>query len=211
MKCKKYPIYKNTALNDYLFADYDKDGFKNIDDSQPFNPKKKPRARKKGFHTSMMYDPEVRLSTQLKRIQEFNNENKPFLRAFLRKHKHSYGRVKSVPSTLKKLNDNYLPKIYDTIAASILTKNRAIATQKLKHVKKKYKFNVVKDYYKKPKGGTHHGYHVLLITPSKRQMEVQIKSKKFAKLDIKTHSLYKSGVSLKPYRKYAKNLYSKGY
>ena len=209
---------KNITLKQYLFGDADGDGIKNIDDPYPLNKRRKvaPKInnKPKHYHTSRLSDREVKLSEQLLAIQRENNSKKGMLKKFLKENPGSKGRIKSVPSTLKKLRERYHGEIMDTAGVMVLTKDRASARKQAMRIKKQYKYDPKEtdDYYKNPKGGVYRAYHIGVVSKKKgNRMEVQVKSKKMAKLHMEMHEAYKKNKPLKGFKKRADKLYKQGY
>ena len=94
-----------------MFGDFDRDGIKNIDDLYPFNNKKKnyPNPNKPGqYYIKSRYgNNETLLSDVLKNIYKRNDQNSAKLNSLLHSNPGSFGRTKTVPSTIKKLYDKY--------------------------------------------------------------------------------------------------------
>ena len=155
----------------------------------------------------------MKLSNALRQIERTNNKNVPFLKHFLRENKRSYGRIKTVPSTINKLNKRYSKRIGDKAGVTIIEPTRKAVLRRAKKIQKRYRHNKrdIDNYYKNPKDDVYYGYHVGIKDKEKRRMEVQIKTNKMAELQKKMHSAYKMDRSLKPFREKAKKLYKKGY
>lgn len=203
---------KNITQNEFLFGDFDKDGIKNIDDSQPF---KKTELKDKGldyYKRSKFYSQEVLLSKELRAIQNNNNEYADIINDFRKKYPDVKFRIKSVPSTLKKLRVKYIDDLRDIGGMTILVDTRDQVYTEASKVKKQYKYDAskVKDYYKSPKDGMYYAYHIPLIIDGKT-IELQIKTKKMYDLQMKAHYDYKQGGDLKKYTPLAKELYNQGY
>lgn len=99
---------KSTTLRNFIFGDFDKDGVANIDDPYPFDKDKSkfPNMRKNPrYYYKARYgdDGGIKFSTVLKKIEKHNNLYSSFLRKVLRENPGSYGRIKSVPSTISKM------------------------------------------------------------------------------------------------------------
>jgi (p)ppGpp synthase/HD superfamily hydrolase len=202
---------KNTSQRTFLFGDYDKDRVKNVDDAYPFNPKK---------HDSMdntraqLSNSETPLSMALLSVQRKNNQLRPGLLAFKRKYPGSEGRIKTVSSTLYKLQDRYLMDLGDRGGVRILTSNRKKAYSLQSQIFRKEK--VLKggkdDYYKHPKGGFYYGLHSYLDLGKGKRLELQIKSTRMQRIADSTHPYYKRGLSPpKSLKLYAKKSYKLGF
>jgi len=208
-------VPSSMSYNQYVFGDWDKDKIKNIDDPFPFDPNRSQWAEH-SMH-SEYGSRDVKLSDQLRAIKKFNESNVPFTKRFLKKHPGSYGRVKSVASTVMKLRRAYLPLMGDVTATTIPTENRALAMKERVRVKKQYRTDpkLTDDFYAKPAGGHYYAYHETIIGPKKRLMEVQVKSKKMAALQKEMHSFYKKGDMPPRQKRYfvkeARRLYKEGY
>lgn len=206
-------INKNVSHRKWMFGDFDKDGVANIDDPKPLDPKikkwDKPSPNKTSFG-----DNEVKLSNELKAIERHNNSYAPFLVQFMRNNNVKIGRVKSVPSTIKKLRERHIDKIKDLIGAMMVTKNRKEAFRRSRDIERRYRTDPKEkdDYYRNPLGDVHYGIHQgLLFGKNNKRMELQIKSKPMFEHDKKIHPYYKSNKSLKRFIKKGKELYRKGY
>lgn len=209
---------KRVSNRKYVYGDFDKDGVKNIDDPKPFD-------RRVSHYPSIKKNPtyyhkaryggasNVLLSDELRAIERNNNRNVPIMKTFLRENPKSFGRIKTVPSTMKKLRERHIGKIMDTGGATILTKKRRGANTVAARVKKKYPFDrsQTDDYYKKPKGGVYYAHHVGVMGKRGGRLEVQVKSKKMFELQARMHEAYKRGKSLDAYRDRARRLFLKGY
>ena len=198
----------------FLFGDFDGDGVRNIDDPRPF--KKSTRRIKRNpshYHKARYSGGEIKLSGAIRKVQKTNNKTSPFLKKFLKTHKGSYGRIKTVPSTINKLNKRYSKKLSDVGGVTIIKKTRKEVYAKARQIKKKYKHKKkdIDNYYRKPKGGVYYAYHINIENKKKRKLEVQIKTKKMEKLQKKMHRAYKTDKSMKPFKKKAKKLYKQGY
>lgn len=209
-------INKNVSNRSWMFGDYDEDGVKNIDDPKPLNPKiSKANEDKKFWMKSNFYGGEVKLSDELLALQKNNNSYTPKLKQILRDNKGSFGRIKTVPSTLKKLRERNILSIGDIAGATILTKNRKQAYKKEKSLSKKYSFDPLArdDFYKDPKGNVYYAIHnkVLLKKNDPRGIELQIKSKKMSNLGKEMHPYYKKGKLPSFFSKKSKKLYKLGY
>jgi|TARA_Y100000310_G_C20415453_1_gene684089 hypothetical protein len=210
---------RNVSNRQYMFGDFDKDGAKNIDDPKPFNPNvsKYPDHSKnpKYYHKARYGGGEVLLSEGLLAIERHNNRRAPMLKKFIRENPGSFGRIKTVPSTIRKLRTRYINNVMDVAGVTILTGNRKQANTKAKQIKRRYKFdpNETDDYYKAPKDRVYYAHHIGLISPKKkdRRLEVQVKSKKMFNLHKQMHTSYKKGQSMSLFGKKAKKLFKLGF
>jgi ppGpp synthetase/RelA/SpoT-type nucleotidyltranferase len=229
---------KDISNKEYMFGDFDKDGVKNIDDPKPFNPKvsKYPKQadNPKYYHKARYGDgkQEVLLSEELKQFEKHNNKRSPILKLFLKENKGSYGRIKTVPSTMKKLRTRYLtPRsltkderkdnqvgIMDIAGVTVRTKDRKEANKKASEIKKKYRYDPreTDNYYKNPKGNVYFAHHIGLKHPKNKEIrvEVQVKSTKMDLLHDKMHKAYKRDKPKavnKRFRKPAKKLFDLGF
>lgn len=183
---------KNVSHREYMYGDFDKDKVKNIDDPKPFD--KKVKKFPKPGHRSQYGGGEVKLSSELLALERSNNKQSSFLIHFLQRHPGSVGRIKTVPSTMKKLRERYYPQIRDVAGAKIVTKNRQQAYAKARKIRKRYSHDPAEtdDYYKHPKF-SHYGLHYSLLGRKNQRMELQLKSSKMDELDQKAHPYYKRG------------------
>ena len=207
-------IQKKTTLRQYLFGDYDKDHVKNIDDYRPLDKTKKwPDRGSKYYHKPRMGGQDVKMSKVLYDVERNNKKPASLLKKILKENPNSYGRVKTVPSTLDKLNRRHHSKIHDIGAVTIVTKNRKEAYKTANKLKKKYRHDPdeTDDFYKRPKGGAYYGIHLGLLGKNRERVEVQIKSKKMDEHSKKMHDVYKKQKDLTKFKKIGKDLYNKGY
>lgn len=207
-------IPKKTTLRQFLFGDYDKDGVRNIDDPKPLDKSKKwPTRSSKFYHKTRMGGQDVKLSKVIHDTEKKNKQSTPLFRRLLKQNKGSYGRTKTVPSTLDKLVKHHHSDIRDTSAVTITTKDRKSAFKKAKQIKQKYKTDSKEydNFYKKPKGGVYYGIHLGILGKNKERVEVQVKSKKMDEHSKKMHDTYKKGKNLSKYKKEGKELYKKGF
>lgn len=206
--------FKKITNREYMFGDFDKDSVKNIDDPYPFDINKrywdKPNPIKSSFG-----DNEVKLSNELLEIERHNNSFSPILKGFIKQEPRSFGRIKSVPSTMKKLRIRYIDQIKDIAGAKIVTRNRQEAYERAKQIEKKYRFDPKEkdDYYKNPKGNVHYALHYgLLFNGNKpKRMEVQIQSKPMAMVDRLMHIFYKKDNIPKRFIKKTRSLFKRGF
>jgi ppGpp synthetase/RelA/SpoT-type nucleotidyltranferase len=190
-------LKKETRLKKFLLADFDKDGVKNVDDAYPLDSK---RSRVKGVGTRKKVvgvdfaSSEVKLSDQLLAIEKNNEAHVEPLRKVLATTPESFGRVKSVASTLGKLRDRHLNKLEDIAASTILVKDRAEAYKVLEELKQKYtiKEGSLDDYYVTPKNGIYRALHLTVLVDGK-PVEVQVKTKRAYKFHKRIHGKYKTG------------------
>jgi len=217
---------KNTTQKKYIFGDFDKDGVKNIDDTYPFDPQRSKHPsiynHPEYYYECRLGGTEIELSAIIKKIQKANNKQARHLRKFIKENPGAKGRVKTVASTIDKMyRKSYHTAVRDVVAVRISTKNRKQVRKKARYIKKKYKVDPtrIKDYYKKPKMGTHHALHVGLITGKiktdtgfiTKHMELQIQSRKMEELDYKVHPKYKMGLSLDEFKPEATQLFMLGF
>ena len=210
---------RNISNRQYMYGDFDKDGAKNIDDPKPFNPQvsKYPDHAKnpKYYHKARYGGGEFLLSEELIAIERNNNQRAPMLNKFMRENPGSFGRIKTVPSTMKKLRERYLPQIGDIAGVTVLTKNRQEANRKADAVKRRYTHDPSQsdDYYKAPKGGVYYAHHIGLVNKRNNnlRLEVQVKSKPMFNLHKTMHTGYKKGVGLNVFRKKARKLFDLGF
>lgn len=208
---KRIKVKKDMKLKQFLFGDFDKDGIPNVDDPRPFDPKV--RRIWGRYQSSKYYDKEVSLAKQLKLIKKHNDAHIPFYKKVLRENEGSIGRIKSVPSTIKKLRSRYQPEIMDVAGVTVFAKDRKNVYKKAKRIKKKYKIDPKEtdDFYKKPKANVYYAYHMSLLSPKKRRVEIQVKTKPQFRLHKKMHESYKKEGSLQGFIRKAKNLFKRGY
>jgi hypothetical protein len=210
----------------FLFGDFDKDGAKNVDDPKPFDKsvKRYPKHTNKHYYHRARYgdgEREVLLSTELRYIEKYNNKKAPFLETFLHSNPGATGRIKTVPSTMKKLrsyhaekNSSNLDNLHDISGALILTNNRKEAAAKNAEMKKKYVVDPkqTNDFYAHPKDGVYYAYHLGVVgRHPKRGLELQMTSKPMHALAIRAHKAYKQEQSLRRFIKPARKLYEEGY
>jgi|TARA_R100000093_G_scaffold71646_1_gene48172 ppGpp synthetase/RelA/SpoT-type nucleotidyltranferase len=217
---KLYPKkLENVSNKEYIFDDFDKDGVANIDDPKPFNSKvsKYPEhsESKAYYHKARYGGGEVLLSEELSAIEEHNNRRTKLLKKFLKGNPKSIGRIKTVPSTMKKLRQRYIQNLKDVAGATVLTKNRKQANVRTDQIKKKYRFDKKEtdNYYKNPLGGVYYAHHIGLIDSRNKdiRLEVQVKSKKMFNLHKKMHIAYKKNQPTKIFKKRAKKLFDLGF
>ena len=208
---KYVAVPTDVTVEEWMLGDFDKDGQKNIDEAMPLSPKSKsvevPDEKK-----SRLTDPETNLSDQILFIRRNNESYRQPLRTFLRHNPGSDGRIKSVPSTIKKLSERYIGDVGDVAGARIITKNKEESLKVAKKIEKKYKTIPSRkdNFYNKPKGGVYTAYHLSVVSQGK-PVEVQIRSQKMSKLADEMHLAYKKHESLKPFRKMARSLIKRGY
>lgn len=224
---------RNISNRQYMYGDFDKDSAKNIDDPKPFNPQvsKYPDHAKNPeyYHKARYGGGEVLLSEELMAIERHNNARVPMLNKFMRENPGSFGRIKTVPSTMKKLRERYLsPRplsdtekeqgmvgIFDIAAAKVLTKNRQRANRKADAIKRRYIHDPFQtdDFYKNPKGGFHFAHHIGLVNRKNNnlRLEVQVKSEPMHELDKIMHPYYKKGKIPPIFRKKARRLFDLGF
>ena len=210
-------IKKNTTFRSYLFGDFDGDGTKNIDDPKPFDPKKSkwpsPKKNPGYYHKARWGNNEVLLSDELRAWKKNNNRYRPLLNKFLNDNPGAEGRIKTVPSTMKKLRERYINKLGDIAGVRVLTNNRATAKKAFERTKRKYPYDPKEtdDYYAKPLGKVYYAYHTSLKGKKGVRVEAQFKSREMSSLSDKTHKAYKLKKPMRKYIKKGKMLYKKGY
>jgi len=214
-------IKKNITNGEFIYGDFDKDGTLNIDDPKPFDPgvSKYPTHEEnpKYYHKARYGDGEreVLLSDELRAIERYNNDKAPHMKTFLKENPGSFGRIKTVPSTMKKLRTRHLDNIKDVAGVTILTTTRRQATTKAWQIKKKYMFDPKEtdDYYKNPKGGEYFAHHIGVVSKKnpRLNLEVQVKTKKMFALHKEMHTAYKKGKSSPAHKKKAKKLFKMGF
>ena len=133
----------------------------------------------------------------------------------MRENPGSFGRIKTVPSTMKKLRERYMPQIGDIAGVTVLTKNRQEANRKANALKKRYVHDPSQtdDYYKNPRGGIYFAHHIGLVSPKDNniRLEVQVKSKPMFNLHKIMHTGYKKGIVPNTFRKKARKLFDLGF
>lgn len=214
----QYPSrLRKIGIREFLFGDFDKDNVRNIDDPRPFDPRVKdyPRQGKNNpfYHKAQYGGGEIKLSSVLLGIERRNNDSVGALRHFLKNHPGSSARIKTVPSTIQKLETRYGNTITDRGGGKILTKDRAEATREKDRVQREFRTDpkLYDDYYAKPKG-SHYGYHIGAIGKNNSRFEVQLQSKKFSEVDARGHEVYKrTGQSAPMLVNYARKLFKQGY
>jgi hypothetical protein len=194
---------KNVNHRSWLHGDFDGDKAKNVDDAYPLDKKRQHYAvhKNKKYHKkSYLIDTsgEVKLSTELNLLQRAANRNVPILKGFLSKHRGSIGRIKSVPSIMKKLREKHLGSMGDLSAATIMGKSKADVYKKRKSVLSGYSYSrkLHDDWYKRhKKNNPHRALHDTLIFGKTKKdrllMELQTKTMPFQELDDLAHPFYK--------------------
>jgi hypothetical protein len=205
---------KNWSNHQLIFGDFDRDKVKNIDDPYPFDNRRRkyPAQTHMGrYYRKVRYgNRETKMSVQLQAIESYNRSYEPVLARFLKAHPNAYGRVKTVASTIQKLRNKGLESMYDVGAVAIELKKR----QDVMRAQRQFKRGVVerKNYYRDPKQGVYYAYHLLLKDPKSRKVfELQLKTRRQARLHDKMHGAYKTGVVSPALRNKAKQLYNEGY
>jgi len=220
---------KNVGIRRFLFSDFDRDGVKNVDDYKPFDRsvKKYPDGKKHPnyYHRARFGNDEnnVLLSSELLSLERLNNKRADFLNGFLASNKGSFGRIKSVPSTMKKLRERfYNPKVFsgevgvfDVAGATILSNTRRGAFVKAKNIRGRYRVDEAQsdNYYANPKDNVYYAVHLGLVdsrNPNIR-LEVQSKSKRMYDFQKGVHSAYKRGERLDRFVKPSKRLFDLGF
>lgn len=221
-KGKYIEIPKNVTQREWIFSDFDRDGVKNVDDRYPLNPNRKALGPLHS-HKAELSTPEARLSTEILAIERFSNDRSKMLKTFLRKHPNSYGRVKAVPSTMKKLRERYINRIGDVAGATVETHKRKDVNEKVAKLKKEYP-NVKQredNYYRKMhrsekgKGKVYYAHHITVRPEKKKMLEIEVKTHKMRLLHDRMHSAYKDKENFKMlypvFKKEAKRLFKMGY
>lgn len=206
---------RKTTYKQYLYGDFDRDKTKNIDDPMPFDPSVSqwPDAKKHPsfYHKAQYGGFETKMSTVLQNLENHNNSHSPGMKKILDENPGSYGRIKTIPSTIEKLAKYGLPETHDIAGVSIPTRNRQEVYHKAEHIKKKYNTNTSRtdDFYKNPKGGVYYAYHLEVLNP--KPVEVQIASKKMRDLAVDTHEAYKYKKPMDSFIKRGKRLFDLGF
>ena len=188
--------WKRVTHTSYVFGDFDGDGIANIDDPKPFDKKvKRPRVGKGHYHQSRYIDArgEVKLSTELRALKREADKHRPLLQSFLKSEPRAKGRIKSVPSIMKKLRERHFYSLGDIAGAKVAVDNYSQVPKTVKRIKKRHKTDKKEedDYYKNPLDGYYYAHHLSLLGGGNRRMEVQVKTKRHDKLHAKAHGHYK--------------------
>lgn len=196
--------WKKVSHRSYVFGDFDRDKIKNIDDPKPF--KKNIKTKQNVPHKSVFIGGEIKLSDELRAWQKWGNTHIPMLKRFLQKNPESEGRIKTVPSTMKKMREDYGYKIGDIAGVRILTKDYPEVRKTITKMKRKHKTikRYERNYYKKPKNKIYYAHHLSIAGRNKKRMELQIKTKRESELQDKMHRYYKLGMSPRMKRRYIK-------
>jgi ppGpp synthetase/RelA/SpoT-type nucleotidyltranferase len=219
-------VNRNTTLTSYLFGDFDRDGVKNADDPYPFNRSKSKWPNGLSYYQRSRFGGgEVLLTEALKKTQDFNNHNIPLYKTLLRNNPGSYGRVKSVPSTIRKLvNKEWAEKrpksmrIFDSVGLTIPLIRRKEVYKKAKDLVARrgdgYSRIIEREnhYSNLVRGkGAYGAYHLIVGDSRGRRAEIQVKTKKFADLTNEMHPYYKAGKIPDRFKTRALALFRKGY
>lgn len=194
----EYRNLKPTTNNTLLFGDIDKDGVRNIDDPRPFNKTISTPPEHKSYYTKARFSGhDIKLSDELKALERHGNKYSPLLKKFLEENRNSYGRIKTVPSTMKKLRTRHIQNVGDIAGVTVEVDNYKQVKEKVAQIKKRYKtiLNKEDNFYKKPKGGVYYAHHLTITDKKGNEMEVQIKTHKQAKLHARMHHIYKKGMT----------------
>jgi len=205
---------KDNTIEEFLFGDYDEDGVLNIDDPAPFDPDitRYPDIRENpGYYLQSRFGgPGTNFSEVLLKIKAHNDSHAPLLWKFLEENPGSFGRVKTVPSTVHKLyrapvrtptGDHIMAidNFKDIVGASVIMDDREGVHAMGEQIKKAYQIipGLSKDFYaiddrKDPYRGVHH----VITDRAGRRMEVQIRSKPMDDLAVISHPYYKSGADM---------------
>lgn len=208
-------INKKTTYKQYLYGDFDKDKTKNIDDPEPFNPSisQWPDANKNPsyYHKARYGGFETKFSTVLLNIERHNNEHAPGMKKIIEDNPGSYGRIKTIPSTIDKLTRYGLSETHDIAGVSIPTHDRKEAYERSGRIQKRYKTNPKRfdDFYKNPKGDVYYAIHHEVLNPL--PVEVQIASKRMRNLAVETHEAYKFKKPMTHFVKKGKRLFDLGF
>jgi hypothetical protein len=189
-------VKKNTTHKQYLYGDFDKDKITNIDDPRPFNPKQQEIITR--MHSLRRLDKEVPLSKVLKMVEARIGRHRKVLKTAIAENPGAYGRLKSVPSYLKKLLIKESTKkgrrIFDIAAISLTPERREdVLKAHTQNIEKfsKYRLDVDSDsMFKKPKPGGFRGINVTGYYKG-GALEMQFKTKKMAEVAGRMHPWYK--------------------
>jgi len=197
----KYPkSLRKVTTKQFLFGDFDKDWVKNVDDPKPFDPKVS-KLPKKGefYHTARFVGGEVKLSDELRQWQKYNNTYKDLMRCFLENHPEAVGRIKTVPSTMKKARERYVEKgkIGDIAGTRIVVKSYPELKDAVKCIKSQHETieKLEDNYYEKPKKRMYYAHHLALKGEGPRKMELQVRTERMDKLAEEMHAAYKRGMT----------------
>ena len=201
----------NTTYNTYLFGDFDRDGVKNVDDYKPFNHRvRTPPQTTQYYHHAQFLGGEILMSSELMAWKAYNESHRQGLMKVMKENPHSFGRIKTVPSTMLKLRTRNISTVGDIAGVTILTQNRRQAYSREKNIRRRYEVSSRDDYYSQPKNDVYYALHNTLNIRGK-QIEMQIKSKKMYQIGVKMHYDYKLGNDLFKYKALTKRLYNQGY
>ena len=193
----------------FIFGDFDRDKIRNIDDPRPYNPeqRKHPEIDKnpKHFHKSNYSDNESKLSNALLNVKLDNELHRESMSKIEKQYPPDKKRIKSVASTINKLqrkdiqrreSNERIGHLTDKAGMIVYADDYEDVEKKVKEIKSDFK-TVRSDednHYKKSwKSGRNYFAHHLIVKVDGKPVEVQIKTKKQAKLQDKMHRLYKSG------------------
>lgn len=193
----------------YIFGDFDRDKVSNIDDPRPFDPKvrKHPDIAKnpKHFHKSNYSDNESKLSSSLRAVKRENERHRKAMEKIEETHPSDKKRIKSVASTIKKMQRK--SELTDRAGMTIYAKDYKDVKKKAAEIKGKYKTlkseedNHYRNSWKGENNGTYFAHHMIAEVDGK-PVEIQIKTRKQAKLQEKSHRLYKAGSMTPKQREY---------
>jgi hypothetical protein len=207
---------RRIGIRSYIYGDIDKDGVANIDDPKPYDSKVRSYPNIKNnpsfYHRAQYGGTEIKLSQALRLIERRNNEHIPLLRKFLKAYPNSGARIKTVPSTIEKLERKGGNLVRDRAAGKILTKDRKEAFSQASRFERRFKTDkaLFDNFYKKPRE-SHYALHYGVIGGKDTRMEVQIQSKRMSDLDVKAHPSFKSGIVPKRFVKEGKRLFKLGF
>jgi len=205
---RKIPkAWHNVTQNEYLYGDFDQDSVPNVDDTAPFDKTRgKPPEFKKDpeyYGQARISDNTVLLSDELKRVHDYNQARVPFMQSLAKRYHTKNARIKTVASTIKKMNDRYLMKgeIKDIAGIGLWGFRKRVGAEKMrdKIVRREMTDpNEYDDYYAKPKDKVYRAFHVSVLDKnnwqkgkSQKRVEVQLSSKGMHKFNTGIHERYK--------------------
>jgi len=208
--CKK--ISKEYGYKKLWLGDYDRDGVPNIDDTYPFDSKRKKRVNK-----------EISLSKAFRNVQKVRKNYQKDLPAITRKNKAIGGRVKDTYSIINKQMTRNLRHVQDLGGIRVYAKTRKEVKLKARRIRDKYakKGHLLEyeDKYKQSlkdqRAGKINPYMAIHLTVLKngRPWEIQVKTPQMSRLADIMHTAYKQGNKKKllELQKEANRLYRLGY
>jgi (p)ppGpp synthase/HD superfamily hydrolase len=131
----------------------------------------------------------------------------------LKKHPGSYGRIKTVASTIEKLRTGHIEDISDIAATTLVHEKRDDIFVRVKDLKKEHKTKQSEEdnFYEKPLDNVYYAHHMTVLGEKKKALEVQLKTRKMRELQDEMHADYKARKSLEQYKQRAKKLYEEGF